>query len=816
MFRRSRLTGESFEKLASFHEALLSELELKPMLRNLLTAATHSLGAQRAAIFLYHAEEGELRGEVGTGLGTNHTVSAISLALGHDGPIQRAFFAPPEGLELSDEILLPVYAGAAPAGGEPFCWSDPEARCNLRPRIQPSERAARCPSCAHFGGVGVLSLEGMALDEATRQLLPVLARMVALALRNARLHETALEQKTRLARHTRVLEMVNEISHELVRNLELKQVLEALARGLYHELGYYRVTVALNRGGVLEGLLTFKEGQLFWTEGVSHLRFSIQDSGDPFAQAARERRPLVARGELPPQARARQMAFVPITAYLPILAEEEVLGVVALDHGESGREVGEEELRYVQLLSYVAGAAIKNAYAFEERERANRALALERQKLTQALELMGDAVIVLEDYEGFANRMAREVLGLGEGVCLDDLPVELYPALEGQPVEYVCAGRIFSALGTREGRLWVLVLHEITERKRAEEALRESEARNRAILQALPDLLFVMDAEGTLLAYQGRRDQLLASPEGFLGRRLAEVLPPEIAARIQAAITEVLAKGEMKSVEYSLELRGEWLDYEARLARSGANEVLAVVRDVTQQKQLERMKQDFISAVSHELRTPLVGIMGFTELLLEDARLDPESLEFVQLIRESGLRLKNMVDNLLDTNRLESGRFEISRRRVDLSPTLRNVAAAFRGVAQLSEIAFELELKALPAVLADPDRIGQVVGNLLSNAFKFTPRNGRVALRAKVEGDWLRIEVEDSGPGIPPEQMDRLFQRYGRTHSAVERGVGGTGLGLYISKAIVDAHAGRIGVISEWGRGACFYLELPLEGAGSG
>ncbi|MER3461890.1 MAG: PAS domain-containing sensor histidine kinase, partial [Armatimonadota bacterium] len=141
-----------------------------------------------------------------------------------------------------------------------------------------------------------------------------------------------------------------------------------------------------------------------------------------------------------------------------------------------------------------------------------------------------------------------------------------------------------------------------------------------------------------------------------------------------------------------------------------------------------------------------------------------------------------------------------------------DVAAAFRGVAQLSGIAFEQHLEPLPLLLADPDRVGQVVGNLLSNAFKFTPKNGRVTLRARAQDGRLRLEVEDTGPGIPPEQIDRLFQRYGRTRSALERGIGGTGLGLYISKAIVEAHDGHIGVNSVPGKGSCFCVELPLEG----
>lgn len=1101
MLGRSRTTEQVLEKVTQFHEALLIEPGLRPMLRNLLNVAIRGLGVERAAVFLYHADDDELRGEVGTGQGSSHTVSTISVPLRLSGPIQQAFFGPREGLELDDELLIPIYSNPAPAEGSPFCWSNSGALCNLNPRVAGPERAARCPTCRHFGGVGVLVLQGFSPDPQTRQLLPVLARMVSLALRNAQMYDTALDHTARLSQHTRTLELVNRISGTLVGNLEFRQLLEALAWGLYRDMGFYRATITLNRGGVLEGVLTIKGGQLFWTEGYSRVQFKIQDSQDPFARAARERRPLVARQTLPPEARTCQMGFV------PILTEDEVLGVLALDHGDGSAEITDEDLRYVQLMSHVAGVALKNAFAFEERERANRALSLERQKLHHALELLGDAVIVLEGPQGFANRKAQEILGLGQQVSLQTLPPALRPALEGKPLEYSAEGRTFSALGTRDGQLSVLILHEITairkaqrgleaqsrflgllanitrqalespdtahllstlsarltelfsahqvyitfwdsskqssvpvwasgfsaqayanyhtapsqrsftelalrlgrvlavedvriteyadsqvtgafpsaavlvlpliaksrwlgaailgynqvrtfsqnqltqaeqaapllalallktrlleeierrerrlkallennqdvvcvasargvlqyvspnvhkvfgfdpenhnraevsgldffhpddrleaqalleqvvaqpngtraselrivdaqgvvrhvdvwarnllddpdvagvaftlrdisERHRAQNALRESEARVRAILQALPDTLFVFGTDGVLLTFQGRRDRLLSAGQQLLGQHIRQIFPESVAEPVEAALRAVVASGEMHNVELGLEAEGGRQDYEVRLARIGDGQILAVLRDITEQKQLERMKRDFVSAVSHELRTPLMGILGFAELLIEDLKPNPVSLEFAQLIRESGLRLKNMVDNLLDTSRLEEGWFEVNRRRVDLSPTLREVAEAFLGVAQLDGISLEIELEPLPVLAADPDRIGQVVGNLLSNAFKFTPRGGRILMRGWAKPGWLMVEVRDSGPGIPEEQRERLFQRYGRTHTALERGMRGTGLGLYISKAIVEVHEGRIEIDSQPGQGACFRVCLPVR-----
>lgn len=333
----------------------------------------------------------------------------------------------------------------------------------------------------------------------------------------------------------------------------------------------------------------------------------------------------------------------------------------------------------------------------------------------------------------------------------------------------------------------------------------QREQRIRTILEAIPDDMMLVDADGNIREYKAGKSAAHLPMDRFLGTTLSELFVPSVAQAVQQAIREVLSSEAARVLEFSLEER----DFEARIVPLEKELALLLFRDVTLERQADRLKAEFIAAVSHELKTPLASILGFSELLLNDKYAPSELKGFLENIQHSSLRLKDMVNNLLDTSRLEAGRFSINKRPVDLQATLAQTARSFAGVAKLSQIQFIWQLERLPIIEADPERIAQVVGNLLSNAFKFCPRQGSIWLRAKAHGGVL-IEVEDTGPGIPLEEQGQLFQRYSRTKSAVARGIVGTGLGLYISKAIVEAHQGRIWVDSLEGRGAKFSVWLPL------
>ncbi|MCS7067266.1 MAG: ATP-binding protein [Meiothermus sp.] len=332
------------------------------------------------------------------------------------------------------------------------------------------------------------------------------------------------------------------------------------------------------------------------------------------------------------------------------------------------------------------------------------------------------------------------------------------------------------------------------------------EQRIRTILEAIPDDLMLVDTEGNIREYKAGSSHHHLPMDRFLGTTLGELFTPAVTRQLQEAIQAVL-NGEPTCV---MELNLEGRDFEARIVPMQSDTALILFRDVTTEREAERLKSEFIAAVSHELKTPLASILGFCELLLDDNYSPSEFREYLENIQHSSLRLKDMVNNLLDTSRLEAGRFSISRQPIDLQTTLAQTARSFAGVAKLSQIHFVCEFDPLPILEADPERIEQVVGNLLSNAFKFCPRRGTVWLRARPHGGVL-LEVEDTGPGIPLEEQGLLFSRYGRTRSAISRGIVGTGLGLYISKAIVEAHQGRIWVESQEGRGAKFSVWLPLQ-----
>ena len=225
--------------------------------------------------------------------------------------------------------------------------------------------------------------------------------------------------------------------------------------------------------------------------------------------------------------------------------------------------------------------------------------------------------------------------------------------------------------------------------------------------------------------------------------------------------------------------------------------------------ELDRLKDEFVSSVTHELRTPLTSISGYVEVLVED-EADEERRGYLEIIDRNAERLLGLVSDLLFSARLQDGRLELERLPVDLREVVQHAAASARPRADAAKVALDVQAGAVPPVLGEADRLAQLMDNLVSNAIKFTPAGGRVTVLLEARGDTASIEVSDTGIGIPPHERERLFERFFRSQTALERQIQGTGLGLYISQAIVEAHGGRIGVSSAEGEGTTFVVELPL------
>lgn len=236
------------------------------------------------------------------------------------------------------------------------------------------------------------------------------------------------------------------------------------------------------------------------------------------------------------------------------------------------------------------------------------------------------------------------------------------------------------------------------------------------------------------------------------------------------------------------------------------------IANLEAQRELARMQDEFISTISHELRTPLGFIKGYvTTLQREDAQWDPETrAEFLLIIDEEADRLRELIDNLLDSSRLESGSLSMELEPVQVSSLIHDTVSRTESAFPEITLTTQMEMD-LPVILIDPTRIAQVLDNLLSNANKYAP-NSTVVIRAAENGDHLCIEVQDDGPGIPAEHIPHLFERFYRVPDS-QKSVRGTGLGLHICRKIVEAHEGEITVESEKGKGTRFSILLPISEA---
>ena len=257
-----------------------------------------------------------------------------------------------------------------------------------------------------------------------------------------------------------------------------------------------------------------------------------------------------------------------------------------------------------------------------------------------------------------------------------------------------------------------------------------------------------------------------------------------------------------------------------RVARLRANELhdrAAELEDAArrleaqndQLRQLDQAKDGFVALVSHELRTPLTSIAGFLEILLEDGEaLTAEQQRFLSTVSRNVSRLTTLVNELLFLAQVDAGRFELQLGETDIRQLLAEATEAARPAAAAKNIQLTLEAEELAAAYCDRAQMAQLVDNLLSNALKFTPEGGRVAVRADRNGDAIALSVSDTGIGIPADELPRLFGRFFRASTATSEGIPGTGLGLAISQAIAEAHDSTITVRSTPSHGTTFRLLL--------
>jgi signal transduction histidine kinase len=243
------------------------------------------------------------------------------------------------------------------------------------------------------------------------------------------------------------------------------------------------------------------------------------------------------------------------------------------------------------------------------------------------------------------------------------------------------------------------------------------------------------------------------------------------------------------------------------------NEMAAELElEASERDRLDRMKDEFVLTASHELRSPLTSVQGFAELLMmERDSLTPRQVETVEIILDNCRHLVRLLNDLLDLARSDAGRLMIRPRPTAIGPLVEDVVRTLRAQTKTSGQTLTERIDPdLPVIDTEPDRIRQILVNLLTNAHDYSPEGASIEVFARVADGEVQIDVSDNGPGIPPTQMEHIFERFVRGDAGLTQRVGGTGLGLAISKSLVELHGGSLTVASEVGRGSTFSVRLPL------
>ena len=389
-----------------------------------------------------------------------------------------------------------------------------------------------------------------------------------------------------------------------------------------------------------------------------------------------------------------------------------------------------------------------------------------------------------------------------------------------------------------EGRRWVFGMDFDVTEEIGDEALFDSERAFRFVAEHTSDMVIRSRiGSGITFASPASRSILGYTPDEIVGMAPADIVVEEDVQRIRALLQERIKRGELiSSTGYEYRARRKdgrivWLEANPRLVLNGAGqltEIVDVVRDISARKEAEtalvqarqeaeaasRSKSEFLANMSHELRTPLTSILGFSHLIGRGGGLSEADRSHLDLIRSAGETLLAVVNDILDFSKLEAGALQLTTETFPVAELGRGVVALLGAQADAKDLTLTCDAPEGLYLSGDAARLRQVLLNLVSNAVKFTER-GEVAVNLNVEPDgdraWLSVEVRDTGVGLDPAQIDRMFDRFTQADGSVSRRYGGTGLGLAISRRLVEMMGGEIGAESDGRTGSTFRFRVPLS-----
>src|SRR5271169_8145 len=440
---------------------------------------------------------------------------------------------------------------------------------------------------------------------------------------------------------------------------------------------------------------------------------------------------------------------------------------------------------FLYVAAPVSGGAVRLAYPLAEIETTDRPLGVVL--FWGSLSAFVFAVVVAAFASHYVGRRLHRIVTFAERVAGGDLTARIASASTDE------IGQVAAALDKTARRV-----------EESYARVQTSQRELETLLNSMQDAVIAVDVDGRVQWANRGMDRLLLHTPRLNAPLIDSVRDPDFLAAIQEAARDQVVTSARSNTIAS----GRTFDVTAAPMPGGG--AVAVLRDLTETERMEKSRRDFIANVSHELRTPLTSIQGYTETLLDGARVDNHVRDFLEIIRKNAARMSRLTEDLLTLARVESGEQRFDMQRVSAEELLQDALESFREVARSYGVELGVE-NSVPAgtVNADCEAIHQIFSNLIENALKYAASGKKVILGARTAERGVEFYVQDFGAGIASEHLPRLFERFYRVDKARSRESGGTGLGLAIAKHIVLAHGGSIRAESEVGHGSTFLFTLP-------